>query len=163
MKKILLFTLLLGLSALILIGCQQGATPDDQPDSVPDDTQETEIEDSETEPVEVPEGCTSWYDGCNTCTVVEGELAACTLMYCSPEAMEEPKCLEPAEESDSEVVIPEGCTSWYDGCNTCSVGEGELSACTMMYCTPEVMKEPKCLKYAEESDSEVVIPEGCTS
>ena len=39
--------------------------------------------------------------------------------------------------------VDEGCASWYDGCNTCSVRDGSLDACTEMYCeTPE---EPKCL------------------
>ena len=32
---------------------------------------------------------------------------------------------------------------WYDGCNTCSVRDGRLDACTEMYC--ERPKEPKCL------------------
>ena len=41
------------------------------------------------------------------------------------------------------ICVEEGCASWYDGCNTCSVRDGSLDACTEMYCeTPE---EPKCL------------------
>lgn len=46
--------------------------------------------------------------------------------------------------------IPEGCVSWFDGCNNCSVGEdGVQMACTMMYCETPV--EPYCLKYEDGS------------
>lgn len=41
--------------------------------------------------------------------------------------------------------IPKGCTSWYDGCNTCSVRNGKLEACTLMYC--ETPGTPKCTEY----------------
>ena len=30
----------------------------------------------------VPSDCKSWYDGCNTCSIMENGLMACTLMYC---------------------------------------------------------------------------------
>lgn len=40
------------------------------------------------------------------------------------------------------------CVSYFDGCNTCTVKDGELEACTLMYC--ETPAEPKCLEYAEE-------------
>jgi hypothetical protein len=31
-------------------------------------------------------GCTSWFDGCNTCAVVNGAIGGCTMMYCSTPA-----------------------------------------------------------------------------
>jgi len=43
-------------------------------------------------PSDIPPGCKSWFDGCNTCALNENGEAACTLMYC-----EEPgefRCLE---------------------------------------------------------------------
>lgn len=46
--------------------------------------------------------------------------------------------------------IPEGCVSWFDGCNNCSVGEeGTPMACTMMFC--ETPAEPYCLQYEDGS------------
>jgi len=30
----------------------------------------------------VPEDCIKWYDGCNTCEVVDGKIGACTEMAC---------------------------------------------------------------------------------
>jgi len=46
--------------------------------------------------------------------------------------------------------IPEGCESWFDGCNNCMVGENGMLACTRMFCAPEMMKPAKCTKFAEE-------------
>jgi hypothetical protein len=41
-------------------------------------------------------------------------------------------------------VCPKGCTSWFDGCNTCSCqGVGQVGACTKKYCS--VKQAPKCL------------------
>lgn len=41
------------------------------------------------------------------------------------------------------------CTSYFDGCNTCSVKDGELGACTEMACMGE-QKAPRCLAYVDE-------------
>ena len=30
----------------------------------------------------IPSGCVSWYDGCNTCSVVNGVTQICSMMYC---------------------------------------------------------------------------------
>ena len=49
--------------------------------------------------------CKSWYDGCNSCSRSEpGGLGACTLRYCSPEAMQKPYCT--ARFPDSGVKPP---------------------------------------------------------
>ena len=37
-------------------------------------------------------GCLSYFDGCNTCTVVSGQVGSCTELYCDTQA--EPECLE---------------------------------------------------------------------
>ncbi|MFH1589706.1 MAG: Kazal-type serine protease inhibitor family protein [archaeon] len=45
-------------------------------------------------PIEIPDDCISWFDGCNWCGVENGAIGMCTERYCEPEAMEEPKCLQ---------------------------------------------------------------------
>ena len=40
------------------------------------------------------ENCLTWFNGCNTCQVVDGKVTQCTLMECSPDVKEESKCLE---------------------------------------------------------------------
>ncbi len=42
----------------------------------------------------IPNNCTSWFDGCNNCMVVNGTLGGCTRMACSEEMMQEPECLQ---------------------------------------------------------------------
>jgi hypothetical protein len=41
--------------------------------------------------------------------------------------------------------IPAGCVSWHDGCNTCMVQNGQVSACTMMMCFQQAT--PHCLAF----------------
>lgn len=48
-----------------------------------------------------------------------------------------------------EPVIPQNCTSWFDGCNTCMVENGEITGCTRMACAPQDMEEPECLAFTE--------------
>ena len=43
------------------------------------------------------------------------------------------------------IEIPWNCASWFDGCNTCSVANGRLGACTLMMCFTN--NEPYCLTY----------------
>lgn len=50
--------------------------------------------------------------------------------------------------------ISEGCTSYYDGCNTCTKNKDGFS-CTIMWCS--LMNEPKCLNYEEKI---VITPKG---
>jgi hypothetical protein len=38
------------------------------------------------------------------------------------------------------------CISYFDGCNNCSVKDGKVDACILMFC--ETPSEPKCLEYA---------------
>ena len=30
----------------------------------------------------IPADCVSWFDGCNSCNVVDGKLTVCTAMWC---------------------------------------------------------------------------------
>ncbi len=52
-----------------------------------------------------------------------------------------------------EIKIPNNCISWYDWCNTCSVKDWIIWACTERYCIRH--DTPKCLKYKKE---EIVCP-----
>ena len=38
----------------------------------------------------IPRNCVTWYDGCNTCSAVKGELHGCTMMMCFTQS--EPYC-----------------------------------------------------------------------
>lgn len=49
-----------------------------------------------------------------------------------------------------ESIIPEGCMTWFDGCNMCQTNEPDMPmACTMMACAQ--MQEPYCEKYEDGS------------
>ena len=39
----------------------------------------------------IPEGCTLWYDGCNNCAVVNGNVGGCTRMMCIRQDI--PRCI----------------------------------------------------------------------
>jgi len=46
----------------------------------------------------------------------------------------------------SDDIVPENCKTWFDGCNSCSVFENGLKACTEMYCSLP-SGEAKCTLY----------------
>ncbi len=48
-------------------------------------------------------------------------------------------------------TIPLGCTSWFDGCNTCTVKNGVIAGCTKMACKldPNNPPKPYCMTYGE--------------
>lgn len=50
-----------------------------------------------------------------------------------------------------ELIELNKCSSYYDGCNTCSVVDGKIGACTEMACFQKGI--PKCLKEIEEVKS----------
>lgn len=85
----------------------------------------------------VEQGCSNWYDGCNTCNIDEG-IITCSERLCytvtpgSSECrdFEHPQISEPGTSNS----IPKNCVTWYDGCNTCSILNGEIAGCTMMMC-----------------------------
>ena len=55
----------------------------------------TQFDINPPEPVDpntIPEGCKLWYDGCNTCSVIQGILSRCTRMMCFRE--DNPHCLD---------------------------------------------------------------------
>lgn len=57
------------------------------------------------------------------------------------------------QNNENEIIqseIPEGCETWFDGCNNCMVGEGGKIACTRKMCAPEMMEMSKCIKFKNE-------------
>ena len=64
----------------------------------------------------IPDGCISYFDGCNNCMVSNGVMTACTYMTCKK--YEEPRCNKFSEN------ITDGCQVWNDGCNDCIVESG---------------------------------------
>lgn len=63
------------------------------------------------------------------------------------------KCVRLWEEM---CEYPSNCLTWYDGCNTCSLSNGELGACTEMYCF--VNSIPYCMVQAPEKLLEAMPP-----
>lgn len=44
-------------------------------------------------------------------------------------------------------VPPKGCTAWFDGCNSCSVGMNGQAMCTLMACQEYQTKPGRCTSY----------------
>lgn len=47
--------------------------------------------------------------------------------------------------NDIDIKIPEKCSTWYDGCNTCSIRDGKINMCTMRMCIRK--GNPYCKQY----------------
>jgi len=103
------------------------------------------LDDEELGEGKCPKDCMNWFDGCNICTCIDGEIEMCTEMACTPEQMEKPRCTD--EKPDD--ICPMDCVEWFDGCNTCSCENGKLGACTEMFC--EVKEEPRCTDNEKDS------------
>ena len=61
------------------------------------------------------------------------------------------------------VVVPAGCISWNDGCNTCMVHDGVVGGCTRMMCMQRAA--PFCVAFdpALAPTAAPTIPAGCIS
>jgi hypothetical protein len=94
---------------------------------------------------QIPEGCTTWFDGCVACDVQADGGLACPRMFCPPSMRKKAKCLAFAAESApaKRAGPPAGCKVWFDGCNNCQVTARGL-ACTRMLCPTR--QEPTCIK-----------------
>lgn len=105
----------------------------------------------------VPYNCEVWNDGCNDCEKTDSgyvcppkNCATTRMGYCRVEKETlEPVVSPSAPQKLEEPLIPETCTSWFDGCNTCEVSNGELTFCTEMACS--TYAEPTCRAYAAEN------------
>jgi hypothetical protein len=103
-----------------------------------------------TDNLEIPYGCVEWFDGCNTCSVTNGLIGLCTLKLCS--IKHQPKCIVFSSkhrrlQTNTLQQFPDGCTQWFDGCNTCHrQGPTDPFSCTMMMCFQR--GTPNCLSYS---------------
>lgn len=77
------------------------------------------------------EQCSSYYDGCNTCSVIGGEIWACTERYCV--TYDEPKCLSP--KSDEVTKQEAFCTEYEwvyeESSQLCYFGNKEILSDTL--------------------------------
>ena len=89
----------------------------------------------------IDEGCKTWFDSCNTCMVNEGIILSCTEELCY-HSISNAVCLDGLGTISPNPIIPNNCVTWFDGCNTCSVSNGELQGCTLMMCITNT--EPYC-------------------
>lgn len=90
----------------------------------------------------VTNGCSSWFDGCNNCNIINNDITCETDNLCYTNNGNA-RCL------DSGVnTIPRNCLTWYDGCNSCSVLDGEIQACTLMMCFTQ--NEPYCQTFTTD-------------
>jgi hypothetical protein len=51
-----------------------------------------------------------------------------------------------SDDAENNYKIPENCTVWFDGCNTCTGDDPELMGCTKMACYE--YEEPMCLEFS---------------
>ncbi len=87
---------------------------------------------------------------CRHQTAEEAEVMACT-MQCIP-MCEFGKKAPPSKEMTTPDL--ENCLVYFDGCNHCSLGEGEMMACTNMACME--MKEPKCIQFKTIHETKII-------
>ena len=91
----------------------------------------------------IDRGCNLWFDGCNTCRLIDNHIIRCTEKMCH--SNKGPKCL------NDNIHIPEiplNCEIWFDGCNTCSINNGKIQLCTMMACF--TTNEPYCKTFTND-------------
>jgi peptidoglycan-N-acetylglucosamine deacetylase len=79
----------------------------------------------------------------------EGVPMACTMQCVQV-------CEFTKEEVNEEENILENCETYFDGCNDCMVGENDMLACTRKFCSDEMMREPKCLKFTDIHTTELI-------
>lgn len=57
--------------------------------------------------------------------------------------------VDPGFSGPEPTPCPVGCTSWFDGCNTCTCdGVGKVGGCTKMMCFRQ--ETPECRAYGED-------------
>ncbi len=96
MKKIILTLILFS----FIFGCAQPQTNNEQnlEDTTPNIT-------TPLNPEIIPNDCISWFDGCATCVLVDGEITACTKTACKEYG--EAECLEYAQIEPETAVVPD--------------------------------------------------------
>lgn len=109
--------------------------------------------------------CVGYKDGCQkikVCAADQSQSSKCETQKpfptTTPEApagcyYKQVQCVQaPCEpllvcETTSSTNIPRDCLSWFDGCNTCIVKDGQLAGCTKMACKERIGVEPYCKTY----------------
>ena len=94
----------------------------------------------------IDEGCSKWFDGCNTCELSDNNILRCTEKMCR--SNKDPHCIQFQGESGNSPQIPLNCLTWFDGCNECSVSSGEIQLCTLMMCFTQ--SEPYCRTFTTD-------------
>merc|ERR1739841_435046 len=76
--------------------------------------------------------------------VENGMVLGCTKIACNP-IYYYPHCLE--------YKVPEDCKVWFDGCHSCTIGQGgQLESCTKNDICSNGIWYQYCLQYKEDSD-----------
>ena len=85
-----------------------------------------------------PANCTTWFDGCNNCTVSDGQLLACTARQCGNE--EAPRCVQYESEGDpsegAAVEDPRDGLAWG---SARAVGQCKCYCCAGLGCRPKLV------------------------
>ena len=90
--------------------------------------------------------CDQGLECVNTMGPMIADAPGTCMTICNTERDQYGNCLDQNNQNNlNNLNIPWNCASWYDGCNTCSVVNGELGACTMMMCFTN--NEPHCQSY----------------
>lgn len=58
--------------------------------------------------------------------------------------------------NSDKIINLDGCISYYDGCNTCFVNNGNIAGCTLMACPVEAQKEPYCKLYERVNIGQII-------
>ena len=66
--------------------------------------------------------CETWNDGCNDCTVENGQIMDCTSKFCKAKKLTKPRC---SKKIKFESPL-DGCTKWFNGCHNCDVKNGRI-------------------------------------
>lgn len=152
MKKTMLFMLLLVVVGFAFVACSPSTV--DSESTTQDEFNFTSLA------LACAQANGTWIDSAHECEGLSQETCSSlggTFKECASACRNNPEaqlctmqCVLVCEFNDSsaqETVIPQNCTSWFDGCNTCIVANGELGGCTRMACSPDQLEEPRCLSF----------------
>lgn len=129
MKKIKLSFLAIVFSFLFLLTACVGESIDKTSNKAPEAINNII---QEKPSLSIPADCISWFDGCNNCFVIDGEISGCTRKFCSEETLEEPRCLKTKDNKtvyEEELLFkigPEKINCANENNQECLVVDGEL-------------------------------------